>query len=99
MKIVSWNVNGINSSIKNDLIQILNNMNADIICLQEIKVSEKTINPQINELSSNYKQYWNQAERKGYSGVMIFTKSKPLSVKYGLGNKNYDNEGRLITVT
>ena len=98
MKIVSWNVNGINSTFKKDLIPTINELNADVICFQEIKVSEKTIDPQIDELSTNYKQYWNQAERKGYSGVMILTKKKPLSVKYGLGNKNFDNEGRLITL-
>jgi len=98
MKIVSWNVNGINSTIKKDLIPIIKNLDVDIICLQEIKVSEKTIDPQINELSNNYKQYWNQAEHKGYSGVMILTKKKPISVKFGLGNKSFDNEGRLITL-
>ncbi|QEE15587.1 exodeoxyribonuclease III [Promethearchaeum syntrophicum] len=98
MKIVSWNVNGINSSLKNNLIPILNNLNADIICLQEIKVSEKTIDPQIKELSINYKQYWNQAERKGYSGVMTLSKKKPISVKFGSENNIFDNEGRLITL-
>ena len=98
MKIVSWNVNGINSAIKKDLIPTINALNADIVCLQEIKVSAKTIDPQIDDLSSTYKQYWNQAERNGYSGVMTLTKKKPLSVKFGLGNKNYDNEGRLITL-
>ena len=98
MKIVSWNVNGINSTFKKELIPTINKMNADIICFQEIKVSEKTIDPQIDELSSNYNKYWNQAERKGYSGVMTLTKKKPLSVKFGLGNKNFDNEGRLITL-
>ncbi len=98
MKIVSWNVNGINSTFKKDLIPTINNLNADIICFQEIKVSEKTIDPQIDELSSNYNKYWNQAERKGYSGVMTLTKKSPLSVKFGLGDKNFDNEGRLITL-
>ncbi len=98
MKIVSWNLNGINSTFKKDLIPTITKLNADIICFQEIKVSEKTIDPQIDELSSNYNKYWNQAERKGYSGVMILTKKKPLSVKFGLRNKNFDNEGRLITL-
>ena len=98
MKIVSWNVNGINSTFKKDLIPTINNLNADIICFQEIKVSEKTIDPQIDVLSSGYEQYWNQAERKGYSGVMTLTNEKPLSLKFGLGNKDFDNEGRLITL-
>ena len=98
MKIVAWNVNGINSSFKKDLIPTLKKLNADVICLQEIKVSEKTIDPQIKELSTNYNQYWNQAERKGYSGVMTLSKNKPISVKYGSENKSFDNEGRLITL-
>ncbi|MHA1855635.1 MAG: exodeoxyribonuclease III [Promethearchaeota archaeon] len=98
IKIISWNINGINSAIKKDMISNLNILKADIICLQEIKVSEKTISSNIEELSSKYHQYWNQADRKGYSGVMVLTKIKPLSVKFGLGNEDFDHEGRLITL-
>ncbi|MHA1585118.1 MAG: exodeoxyribonuclease III, partial [Promethearchaeota archaeon] len=98
MKIISWNINGINSAIKKDMISNLNNLKPDIICLQEIKVSEKTIDSKIKQLQSNYKQYWNQAERKGYSGVMILTKIPPITVKYGMGKKTFDMEGRLITL-
>ncbi len=95
MKIVSWNVNGLNSTIAKGFDNFLRSEDADIYCLQEIKVSEKTIDKKY-KFPENYEIFWNKAEKNGYSGVMMLTKEKPLSIQYGLNNDTYNKEGRLI---
>jgi exodeoxyribonuclease III len=97
MKIISWNVNGINSTIKKGFFDFFTKEKADIYCLQEIKVSDQTLDKTF-QTPPGYFRYWNQAERKGYSGVMVLTKLKPLSVQYGLGFDEFDSEGRLLTL-
>jgi len=94
MKIVSWNVNGIKSVLNKNFIETFKNMNADIFCVQETKTQKGQIDLQIQD----YFQYWNYADKKGYSGTAIFTKHKPLNVMYGLINDEVDNEGRIITL-
>ena len=93
MKIVSWNVNGIKSVLNKNFIEVFNNMNADIFCVQEIK----THLGQVELNLKDYFQYWNYADKKGYSGTAIFTKEKPLNVNYGIENEE-DSEGRVITL-
>lgn len=94
MKIISWNVNGLRAVLKKGFEAIIKNLDADIVCLQETKMKQgqAVIN------LSGYEEYWNSALRKGYSGTVIFTKKKPLSVTYGIGIKEYDQEGRIITL-
>lgn len=93
-KFVSWNVNGIRACMNKGFLESFNSLDADIFCLQETKLQEGQINLEL----PGYYQYWNYAEKKGYSGTAIFTKEEPLSVKYGLGIEEHDNEGRLITL-
>lgn len=95
MKLISYNVNGIRSAINKGFVDWLKKENPDVIGLQEIKAQEKDINPAIFE-DLGYELYWFPAVKKGYSGVAIFTKVKPQSVKYGMGLSKYDDEGRLI---
>lgn len=95
MKIVSWNVNGIRAVMKKGFIDYMKELDADIICLQETKAHPEQVDSQIEKLSYKHK-YWNSAERPGYSGVAIFSKTEPLSIKYGIGHP-VDNEGRVIT--
>lgn len=91
IKIITWNINGYRSAEKNNSIEILiKNNNPDIICLQEIKMNDKTLN------EYGYNCYYNFAEKKGYSGTMIFTKVKPLNVKYKMKLDQFDQEGRFI---
>ncbi len=94
MKIVSWNVAGFRACLKKGFIDFFTRINADVICLQETKLidSELTFRP------DNYEIYLNPAVRKGYSGVMIYTKVHPLSVKYGMDYEEFDKEGRMITL-
>lgn len=92
MKIVSWNVNGIKSVINKNFIEVFKNMNADIFCVQETKTQEQQLEVK------DYFQYWNYAEKKGYSGTAIFTKIEPLDVIYGINDEELDNEGRVITL-
>ncbi|MBF1202916.1 MAG: exodeoxyribonuclease III [Fusobacterium periodonticum] len=94
MKLISWNVNGIRAAIKKGFLDYFNEINADFFCLQEIKMSEGQLDLELE----GYETYYNYAQRKGYSGTAIFTKHKPLSVKYGMGIEEHDNEGRLITL-
>lgn len=94
MRFVSWNVNGLRACIKKGFLDYFNNINADFFCLQEIKMSEGQLDLELD----GYETYYNYAQRKGYSGTAIFTKHKPLSVKYGMGIEEHDNEGRLITL-
>lgn len=93
-KLISWNVNGLRSCMGKGFMEFFDSVDADIFCLQEIKLSEG----QIEWNKENYYSYWNYAEKKGYSGTAVFSKEKPLSVKYGIGIDEHDHEGRVITL-
>ncbi len=93
MKILSWNVNGIRSCIEKGFLKSIEKINPDIICLQEIKAHPEQVDIKLTDYEHHF---WNSAERKGYSGTAIFSKIKPLSVKYGFGH--LDEEGRVITI-
>lgn len=95
MKIISWNVNGIRAILKKNFLEFLKTEKPDIICVQETKAHPDQVDLVLSEYEHHY---WNAAERKGYSGTAIFSKLKPISDKYGLGVKEYDNEGRVITL-
>ena len=92
-KFISWNVNGLRAAVKNGFPEAFQKLNADICCLQETKLQEG----QIDISLPGYHQYWNYAEKKGYSGTALFTKEEPLSVTYGMGIPEHDHEGRVIT--
>ncbi|UOE92052.1 exodeoxyribonuclease III [Alkalihalobacillus sp. LMS39] len=94
MKLISWNVNGIRACVKKGFLDYFHEMDADIFCLQETKLQEGQIQLDL----PGYYQYWNYAEKKGYSGTAIFTKQKPLSVSYGVGDNDTQDEGRIITL-
>ena len=94
MKLISWNVNGIRACVQKAFLEFFNSVDADIFCIQESKLQEGQINLELE----GYYQYWNYAERKGYSGTAIFTKIKPLSVSYGINIEEHDKEGRVITL-
>ena len=95
MKIISYNVNGVRSAINKGLITWLKSSNPDILCLQEIKLSEtELVNPLFEELG--YHCYWYPAQKRGYSGVALLTKLKPNNVQYGIGNSLFDDEGRIL---
>ncbi len=94
MKFISWNVNGIRACVQKGFEEFFKNADADIFCIQESKMQEGQL---VLELPGYY-QYWNYAKRKGYSGTAIFTKIKPLSVSYGIGVPEHDQEGRVITL-
>ena len=95
MKIISWNVNGLRAVYKRDFLNWLKNSKADIVCLQEIKVQEEQLPPElINPLG--YFSYFNPAVRKGYSGTAVFSKEKPLKIEKKLGSKKFDQEGRIL---
>ncbi len=93
-KFISWNVNGLRACRDKGFTDFFNSIDADAFCLQETKLSEG----QIDLSLPGYHQYWNYAEKKGYSGTAIFTKDEPLSVTYGLGIEEHDHEGRVITL-
>lgn len=94
MKFISWNVNGIRAVMTKDFENIFKKLNADIFCLQETKVQAG----QIEVNFEGYHQFWNYAEKKGYSGTAVFTKKAPLNVTYGIGVPEHDTEGRVITL-
>ncbi|MGV3487375.1 MAG: exodeoxyribonuclease III [Tuberibacillus sp.] len=94
MKLVSWNVNGIRACINKGFLDYFKQVDADIFCIQETKCQEGQIELELE----GYYQYWNYAERKGYSGTAIFTKKEPLSVHFGIGEDIEENEGRVITL-
>ena len=94
MKMVSWNVNGLRACVTKGFVDIFNKLDADIFCLQETKLQEG----QIDLPLEGYYQYWNYAEKKGYSGTAIFTKKEPLAVTNGIGIDEHNNEGRVITL-
>ncbi len=94
MKFISWNVNGIRACLTKGFMDFFNNEDADIFCLQETKVQAGQVELDLK----GYHQYWNYAEKKGYSGTAVFTKQEPLSVRYGLGIEEHDKEGRVVTL-
>ncbi|MCI5724923.1 MAG: exodeoxyribonuclease III [Fusobacterium gastrosuis] len=94
MKLISWNVNGIRACLKKGFLEYFNEQDADIFCLQETKISAGQLDLDL----TGYYQYWNYAVKKGYSGTAIFTKKEPLSVSYGIGIEEHDQEGRVITL-
>ena len=94
MKMISWNVNGLRAIVGKGFVDIFNSLDADIVCLQETKLQEG----QIDLSFEGYAQYWNYAVKKGYSGTAVFTRVQPLSVSYGLGIEEHDQEGRVITL-
>ena len=96
MKLISWNVNGLRACLKKDVMEAFQSLDADIFCLQETKLQHHA--GQADEITlPGYHQFWNSAVKKGYSGVAVFTKEEPLSVTYGLGKEEHDQEGRVIT--
>lgn len=95
MKLVSWNVNGLRAVLKKGFEDFFKTVDADIFCIQETKMQEGQIE---NFTLEGYTQYWNSAEKKGYSGTAIFTKIKPQNVTYGIGIEEHDKEGRVITL-
>ena len=94
MKLVSWNVNGIRACLSKGFDDFFKEVNADIFCIQETKCQEGQVDLEYD----GYESYWNSAEKKGYSGTAVFTKIKPISVKYGIGIEEHDKEGRVITL-
>jgi exodeoxyribonuclease-3 len=94
LKLISWNVNGLRANLGKGFIEYFNRVDADIFCIQETKLQEGQVDLELE----GYYQYWNYAQKKGYSGTAIFTKKEPLSVIYGLGIEEHDQEGRLITL-
>lgn len=94
MKFISWNVNGLRAIMKKDFMESFQQLDADFFCLQEIKLQAGQLEIELPD----YHQYWNYAEKKGYSGVAIFAKQEALTVQYGLGIEEHDNEGRVITL-
>lgn len=94
MKLISWNVNGIRACVTKGFLDFFKEIDADIFCIQESKLQAGQINLELE----GYHQYWNYAVKKGYSGTAIFTKHEPLSVQYGIGIEEHDQEGRVITL-
>ncbi len=94
MKLISWNVNGLRACLGKGFQDYFNDVDADFFCLQETKLQTGQVDLQL----PGYHQYWNYAEKKGYSGTAIFAKEEPISVQYGLGVPELDTEGRLITL-
>lgn len=94
MKLISWNVNGIRACVQKGFLDFFKEADADIFCIQESKMQAGQLELDLE----GYHQYWNYAEKKGYSGTAIFTKQEPLSVAYGIGVDEHDKEGRVITL-
>lgn len=94
MKFISWNVNGLRACVGKDFESSFRNLDADFFCLQETKMQAG----QLDLHFDGYESYWNYAEKKGYSGTAIYTKHKPLQVRYGMGVEEHDHEGRIITL-
>ncbi|MFV0528033.1 MAG: exodeoxyribonuclease III [Lachnospiraceae bacterium] len=94
MKCISWNVNGIRACLSKGFQDFFDSVDADLFCIQESKCQEG----QVELALPGYHQYWNYAKRKGYSGTAVFSKEEPLSVSYGIGMEEHDDEGRVITL-
>ncbi|MBR6478232.1 MAG: exodeoxyribonuclease III [Lachnospiraceae bacterium] len=93
MKLISWNVNGLRACLQKGFLEYFQGEDADVFCLQETKLQEGQHDLEL----PGYHQYWNYAEKKGYSGTALFTKKEPISVTYGIGVPEHDHEGRVIT--
>jgi len=93
LKLISWNVNGLRACMNKGFMDFFNEVNADIFCIQESKMCKE----QAQFHFENYKEYWNSAEKKGYSGVVILSKTQPINVAYDMGITYHDKEGRIIT--
>lgn len=93
-KMISWNVNGLRACVQKGFLEFFKEIDADIFCIQESKLQEGQISLELD----GYHQYWNYAEKKGYSGTAIFSKEEPLAVHYGIGLEEHDKEGRVITL-
>ena len=93
VKLISWNVNGLRANLKKGFMDYFNAVDADMFCMQETKMEQGQAEIDI----PMYREYWNSAQKKGYSGTAIFTKREPLSVSYGIGVEEHDKEGRVIT--
>lgn len=93
MKLISWNVNGLRAAVTKGFVDIFDDLDADIFCVQETKLQEGQIDLEL----PGYHQYWNYAVKKGYSGTAVFSKVEPISVSYGIGIEEHDQEGRVIT--
>ena len=94
MKLISWNVNGLRACLGKGFLDFFNEAEADVFCLQETKMQQGQAELEL----PGYRQYWNSAVKKGYSGTAVFTRAEPLSVAYGLGIEEHDQEGRVITL-
>ena len=94
MKLISWNVNGLRACMGKGFLDFVAAEQPDMLCLQETKMQPGQADV---PLEGGYREYWNSAEKKGYSGVALFTKTEPQSVAYGLGIEEHDHEGRVIT--
>ena len=94
MKLISWNVNGLRACVQKGFLDFFKETDADIFCIQESKLQEGQIELEL----PGYFQYWNYAKKKGYSGTAVFSKQEPLSVSYGIGIEQHDQEGRVITL-
>lgn len=94
MKLISWNVNGLRACVQKGFLDIFKELDADMFCIQESKLQEGQISLELE----GYHQYWNYAIKKGYSGTAIFTRREPMSVAYGIGIEEHDQEGRVITL-
>lgn len=94
MRFISWNVNGLRACVGKNFMEYFNEADADIFCVQETKMQEG----QLSLDTEGYHQYWNYAEKKGYSGTAVFSKKEPISVSYGIGVEEHDHEGRVITL-
>lgn len=93
-KLISWNVNGLRACLNKGFMDFFRDMDADIFCIQETKLSKGQVELELE----GYSQFWNYAEKKGYSGTAVFSKIEPLSYSYGIGIDKHDNEGRVITL-
>ncbi|MBQ9412472.1 MAG: exodeoxyribonuclease III [Oscillospiraceae bacterium] len=94
MRLISWNVNGLRAAVKKGFADSFKSLDADVFCVQETKLQAGQLELEL----PGYHQYWNYAEKKGYSGTAVFAKTEPLAVRYGLGIPEHDTEGRVITL-
>lgn len=94
LKLISWNVNGLRAVVSKNFYEVFESLNADIFCVQETKL----VAGQIEMNLPGYYQYWNYADKKGYSGTAVFAKNEPISVNYGINIDDHDHEGRVITL-
>ena len=94
MRLISWNVNGIRACLKKGFLDFFHDIDADVFCIQETKCQEGQVDLDL----PGYYQYWNYANRRGYSGTAVFTRQEPETVTYGMGIEEHDKEGRVITL-